>query len=69
MIHSENNDENGYLDESRELLMLDKEERRLIAAILRKTMKTEIGRQVLEERLGSEYIKIGENLLKHISGE
>ena len=69
MIESENNDESERLGESRELLMLDKEERRLVAAILTETVKTEIGRQVLKERLGSEYIQIGENLLKHISGE
>jgi len=48
--------------------MLDKEQRRLLAAILRMTMKSETGRQVIKERLGSEYVEIGLKLLRQMTG-
>jgi len=48
--------------------MLNKEERRLVEAILRKTMKSEIGRQVLKETLGSEYVEIRLKLLRQMTG-
>jgi len=48
--------------------MLYKEERRLVEAILRKTMKSEIGRQVLKEVLGNEYVEIGLRLLRQMTG-
>jgi len=62
MIRTENSDESG------EFLMLDKEERILIEAILRKTMKSKTGRQVLEEILGREYVEIGSKLLRQMTG-
>jgi hypothetical protein len=63
MTRTENDAQSG------EFLMLDKEERRLIEAILRKTVKSKTGREVLKERLGSEYIEIGLKLLRQMTGE
>jgi hypothetical protein len=62
MIRTENSHESG------EFLMLDKKERRLIEAILRKTLKSRTGRQVLEEILGREYVEIGLKLLRQMTG-
>ena len=62
MIRTENSDKSG------EFLMLDKKERRLIEAILRKTLKSKTGRQVLKEILGSEYVEIGLKLLRQMTG-
>jgi hypothetical protein len=63
MIRTENSDETS------EFLLLDKEERRLIEAILRKTLKSKTGREVLKEILGSEYVEIGLKLLRQMTGE
>ena len=49
--------------------MLNKKERRLIKAILEKTLKSRSARELLAEKLGSEYIEIGKNLLKEIAGD
>ena len=54
---------------SGELLMLNKKERRLIKAILEKTLNSRTARELLAEKLGSEYIEIGKNLLKEIAGD
>ena len=50
-------------------MMLNKKERRLIKAILEKTLKSRTARELLAEKLGSEYIEIGKNLLKEIAGD
>jgi hypothetical protein len=63
MIRTENSDESG------EFLMLDKKERRLIEAILRKTLKSKTGREVVKEIFGSEYVEIGLKLLRQMTGE
>jgi hypothetical protein len=68
MVESGNNDNDEYLDENKELLMLDKEERGLVEAILEKAMKSENGRQFFTEKLDSEYVKIGIHLLRQIKG-
>jgi len=68
LIDTENNEEIGYHADSSEILMLNKEERRLVEAILRKTMKSETGRQVLKEILGKEYVEIGLKLLRQMTG-
>jgi len=65
----ENDIEIGLHAGSGELLMLNKKERRLIKAILEKTLKSRTARELLAEKLGSEYIEIGKNLLKEIAGD
>jgi hypothetical protein len=62
MIRTENSDKSG------EFLMLDKKERKLVEAILRKTLKSKTGRQLLKEILGSEYVEIGLKLLRQMTG-
>jgi hypothetical protein len=60
--------EKGDLSDSTELIILEKEEQRLLEAILKATMTSEIGREAVKERLGSEYVEIGLNLLSQMTG-
>jgi hypothetical protein len=49
--------------------MLDKKGRILVETILRKTMKSTTGRQVLQNLLGRDYVEIGLKLLRQMTGE
>ncbi len=55
-------------DKTAALLMLDKKERRLIKELIRITLKSPNARELISKRLGSEYLEIGENLLKIMGG-
>lgn len=46
------------------LLMLNKKERRLLKELLDMTLKSNNAREWITKKLGSEYIGIGEGLLK-----
>ena len=48
------------------LLMIDDKERELLRLILSKVIETENGRQYIIDKLGGEYVRIGENLLKQM---
>jgi hypothetical protein len=58
----------GVKDETGELMMLDKKERKLMMSILAKTMSSNAAKELILERLGEEYIKLDQNLLKHLGG-
>jgi hypothetical protein len=62
-------DEKGGLSDSRELIILEKEQQVLLEAILKAAMTSEIGREAVKQRLGSEYVEIGLNLLRQMTGE
>ena len=63
------NDKNLALyDKTAALLMLDKKERQLLKELLSLTLKSKNARDVIIKKLGNEYIKIGENLLKTLGG-
>jgi len=51
-------------DRTGALLMLNKQERRLLNELLSMTLKSKNAREWITKKLGSEYIKIGEKLLK-----
>jgi hypothetical protein len=55
-------------DETGALLMLNKEERRLLKALLAMTLKSKNARSWIEKTLGEEYVTIGERLLKTMGG-
>ena len=46
------------------LLMIDKDERKLLKALLAIALKSERSRRWIIKKLGSEYLKVGEKLLK-----
>ncbi len=62
-----NGSENGELilsDQTGALLMLNKEERKLLKQLLSMTMGSESGKAYIIKKLGPEYIKVAEKLLQ-----
>ena len=55
-------------DKSSAMLMLDNKERKLLKEILALTLKSQSARTWITKKLGNEYIKIGEKLLKTMGG-
>jgi len=55
-------------DKTGALLMLNKEERKLIKELLVMTMHSDTIKDYLIKRLGSKYVDIGEKLLKAMGG-
>ena len=53
-------------DISSALLMINKDERKLLKALLSITLKSQSSREWIIKKLGIEYLKIGEKLLKVI---
>ena len=51
-------------DISNALLMIDNDERKLLKALLAIALKSESSRGWIIKKLGSEYLKVGEKLLK-----
>ena len=58
----------AFQDETGQMFMLDKKERRLLRELLAKVIKSVSGRKVIAQTLGPEYVKIGLNLLKQMGG-
>ena len=58
---------NELHDISSALLMIDKDEKKLLRALLAITLKSRSSRQWVIRKLGNEYLKIGEKLLKVMS--
>ncbi|MGD8986150.1 MAG: hypothetical protein PVH99_19110 [Desulfobacteraceae bacterium] len=55
-------------DKSSAMLMLDNKERKLLREILALTLKSQSARTWIAKKLGNEYLKIGEKLLKTMGG-
>ncbi len=58
---------NEFHDISSALLMIDKDEKKLLRALLASTLKSRSSREWIIRKLGSEYLKIGEKLLNVMS--
>jgi hypothetical protein len=59
----------GFEAETGVHFMLNKKERILLRAILKKALDTKFGRKIISSRLGEEYIDIGESLLREMGGK
>ena len=55
-------------DKSSAMLMLDNKERKLLKEILGLTLKSQSARTWIAKKLGNDYLKIGEKLLKTLGG-
>jgi hypothetical protein len=55
-------------DKSSAMLMLNNKERKLLREILALTLKSQSARTWIAKKLGNEYIRIGEKLLKSMGG-
>ena len=49
--------------------MVDEKERKLLRLVLKKTLGSESGKRYVIERLGTEYVEIGEALLRQMKEE
>ena len=58
---------NELHDISSALLMIDKDEKKLLKALLAIALKSESSRRWIIKKLGSDYLKVGEKLLKLMS--
>ena len=56
--------DNDLHDISSALLMINKDERKLLKALLSITLKSQSSREWIIKKLGIEYLKVGEKLLK-----
>jgi hypothetical protein len=56
-------------DRTGALLMLNKNERKLLKELLDMTLKSKNAREWIIKKLGNEYIEIGESLLKAMGGK
>jgi hypothetical protein len=56
-------------DRTGALLMLNKNERKLLRELLDMTLKSKNAREWIIKKLGNEYIEIGESLLKAMGGK
>ena len=68
MKNKKDNDLNLH-DKTAALLMLDKEERKLLKELINMTLRSKNARELISKKLGSEYIGICENLLKIMGGK
>lgn len=53
-------------DRTAALLMVNKDERKLIREVLVMTLNSENGKKHIQNKLGAEYVKLAENLLKSL---
>lgn len=63
-MDSNKNGDSALNDKTAALLMLNKEERKLLKELLLMTLHSESVKTYVVKKLGKEYIRIGENLLK-----
>jgi len=56
-------------DKTGALLMLNKNERKLLKELLDMTLKSKNAREWIIKKLGNEYIEVGEGLLKAMGGK
>jgi hypothetical protein len=63
-VDSKKNGDAVLNDKTAALLMLNKEERKLLKELLLMTLHSESVKTYIEKKLGKEFIRIGENLLK-----
>jgi hypothetical protein len=68
-MNNNNDSDPGLHNKTAALLMLDKKERKLLKELIKMTLKSKNARELIAKRLGSEYIEVGENLLKIMGGK
>ena len=66
-MDSNKNGDAALNDKTAALLMLNKEERKLLKELLLMTLHSESVKTYVVKKLGKEYIRIGEDLLKTMS--
>ena len=64
-----NDREIGVHDNTGQVMMLDKKERRLLRLVLDVSLRSESAKQYITTTLGPRFLKVGEKLLNNMKGE
>ena len=59
----------GVHDNTGQVMMLDKKERRLLRLVLDVSLRSDSAKKYISETLGPRFLKIGEKLLSNMKGE
>jgi hypothetical protein len=59
----------GVHDNTGQVMMLDKKERRLLRLVLDVSLRSESAKQYITKTLGPRFLKVGEKLLNNMKGE
>jgi hypothetical protein len=59
----------GVHDNTGQVMMLDKKERKLLRLVLDVSLRSESAKQYITETLGPRFLKVGEKLLKNMRGD
>ncbi len=59
----------GVHDNTGQVMMLDKKERKLLKLVLDVSLRSESAKQYITETLGPRFLKVGEKLLKNMRGD
>lgn len=68
MTNNKNDIQVAFHADTGERLLLNKKERKLVKLILGKAMGSKAAKQLIAQKLGTEYIEIGEILLREMGG-
>ena len=68
-MNTKNDREIGVHDNTGQVMMLDKKERRLLRLVLDVSLRSESAKQYITETLGPKFLKVGEKLLNNMKGE
>lgn len=59
----------GVHDNTGQVMMLDKKERRLLRLVLDVSLRSESAKQYITQTLGPRFLKVGEKLLDNLKGQ
>ena len=68
-MNTKNDREIGVHDNTGQVMMLDKKERRLLRLVLDVSLRSESAKQSISKTLGPGFLKVGEKLLNNMKGE
>jgi len=68
-LNTETDREIGVHDNTGQVMMLDKKERRLLRLVLDVSLRSKSAKQYITETMGPRFLKIGEKLLSNMRGD
>ncbi len=68
-MNMKNDREIGVHDNTGQVMMLDKKERRLLRLVLDVSLRSESAKQYITKTLGPRFLEVGEKLLNNMKGE
>ena len=68
-MNMKNDREIGVHDNTGQVMMLDKKERKLLRLVLDVSLRSDSAKQYITKTLGTRFLKVGEKLLKNMRGD